>query len=109
MLFVVSSLLFMGVASAIKCYVCTGCNGVDGDPTCEGEQCYKGKASAGGVDVISRSCVATSVASNECKKVELLGTESTQCYCNTELCNGAGSVVASITVIASVLLAAIVM
>lgn len=76
-------------ATAIKCYVCVGCN----DPfdasasgilkkTCMGS-CMKTKLD----NNVARQC-SDGKMDSDCKEEEREGHEGALCFCNTDLCNG---------------------
>lgn len=84
---------------AITCYDCisgtTGCadtfsaSGVD---TCTGAaQCVKSKGKIGGIESVVRSCLTVSATKDGCTSAKVGGVEGTVCYCSTDHCNSATS------------------
>jgi hypothetical protein len=103
-LFLMSMILMLSwrPSDAFNCYSCTSLNSGCDDPfsstgistmNCPFNACLKTKTTAGGVQVVGRSCGTGVAAAAGCRDETVEGVTGIYCECTTDLCNMAAPVV----------------
>ncbi|XP_052813358.1 uncharacterized protein LOC128240682 [Mya arenaria] len=105
---------FAAVSEAIKCYHCTFTADCEDDfkkkdhtPVENCTQCTKTKTVNDGKQSVARMCMPSKGGENKCDEKEQSGAEVTNCWCDTDLCNGTPRVTVTVFTLVTVVLVAL--
>ncbi|WAR10845.1 hypothetical protein MAR_035921 [Mya arenaria] len=101
---------FAAVSEAIKCYHCTFTADCEDDfkkkDHTPGPHDHRFKAQCGRC-AVARMCMPSKGGENKCDEKEQSGAEVTNCWCDTDLCNGTPRVTVTVFTLVTVVLVAL--
>ncbi|CAH1972078.1 unnamed protein product [Acanthoscelides obtectus] len=95
-------------SGALQCYECLTCTDPFNAsqaikktcPTAIEQVCYKFKASAGGVDVVTRGCIPKTSSDVFCDSAKKSSSVVDYCgTCSTDLCNSSSAIASSLVIL----------